>query len=234
MSNAKTDLFLDMYKRLEAAAERLVRPDSRGSVVMQLSRRREYADMREELDYCREVRNLLSHEVKVDGEYPVCPSDSMLSFMKRVLERVENPPRAIDRATPVNRLVTANRSDRLLPLMQIMQKRNLSHVPLLEDGRVRGIFSISTVFQAFLERESLHVDEETTLEAFDDYLPLSCHLGQSFLFIPEDILLAEASDIFDRAYQRDRKLKLLMLTRTGKEEERLLAVLSPYDVLDKD
>lgn len=234
MSNARTDLFLDMYKRLEAAAERLVRSDSRGSVVMQLARRREYADMREELDYCREVRNLLSHEVKVNGEYAVCPSESMLAFMQRVLDRVENPPRAIDRATPVSQLVTARREDRLLPLMQTMQKRNLSHVPLLENGRVCGIFSVGTVFQAFLEREALHVDEETTLAAFDDYLPLSRHLGQSFLFIPEDTLLAEASDIFDRAYHRDQKLKLLLLTRSGKEDEKLRAVLSPYDVLDKD
>ena len=232
-NNRKTDEFLDLYKRLEAAAVKIVGPDTRGSVVFRLANHRAFADMKEELDYCRDVRNLLAHEVKVQGEFPVCPSDAMLRFMEQVLARIENPPRAMEHATPLEKLVIATPETPLLPLMREMRRLSISHVPLLDDGRVTGVFSVDTVFWSVLEDGGVGVDEETRVSRFQDYLPLNRHPANSFGFAAQDILLSDARDVFDRAYHRDRKMKMLFLTKNGRDTERLLAVLTPYDVLER-
>ena len=58
MNNQRAEEFLDLYRRLETAAERLTGTDSRTSSVMKLSRHRDFQKYREELDYARQVRNL--------------------------------------------------------------------------------------------------------------------------------------------------------------------------------
>ena len=84
MPNRKTEQFLDSWRRLETAAERVVGSDSRSNAVLRLCKDPRFSAYREQLDYCREVRNLLSHQAKVNGEYAVYPSDAVLELLDTV------------------------------------------------------------------------------------------------------------------------------------------------------
>ena len=59
-------------------------------------------------------------------------------------------------------------------------------------------------------------------------------MGQGFAFVGKTIPLTEAGAIFDGAYSRKHKIKLLLVTATGRSSERLLGVLSPYDLIDEN
>ena len=177
-----------------------------------------------------EVRNLLSHQAKLDGQYAVTPSDAVQRLLEEVLCKVEEPQRVCDVMTPVDRMLTATPQTGVLEVMRKMRQQGLSHVPLLENGRVSGIFSVETIFQAVTDN-ACRVGEDTVLAAFARYLPLDRHMGHDFRFVGRGVLTAEAEAIFDRAGSRNHKLKLLLVTRSGAAAEPLLGVVSPYDLL---
>lgn len=231
MSNEKADRFLDTWRRLETVAERIVGPDDRGgSTVVRLCRDPRFSGYRDRLDYCREVRNLLSHEAKVNGEYAVIPSDAMQQMLEEILEKLEYPPRVTEVMTPADQLITVTPASCALATMRRMNQLGVSHAPLLENNRVTGVFSIETIFQAVMDG-ICRIEEDTPVSIFAHYLPLDCHMGQDFRFVDQGTTLTAAKSIFDKAYDRNHKLKLLLVTRGGGAQEPLLGVLSPYDLL---
>ncbi len=233
MPNQKTEQFLDSWRRLETAAERVVGADSRSNAVLRLCKDPRFSAYREELDYCREVRNLLSHQAKVNGEYAVYPSDAVLELLDTVLQRLENPPRAADVMTPLEDLVTAQEDDLVLDTMRQMRSRSLSHVPVLKNNRVQGVFSVETVFQGVLDGK-WPIDRNTTFGEYASYLPTGSHMAYDYRFIARTTTLANAELMFEKAHKRNRKLKLLLVTKTGDETEPLLGVVTPYDLLGND
>ncbi|MBS6474736.1 MAG: CBS domain-containing protein [Clostridiales bacterium] len=228
MGDFHTDEFLDLYRRLENAAEAVV-GSGRGSSVFRLEKHRDFADYSEQIACFREVRNFLSHEPKFGGEYAIHPNERVVESLRALLELVENPPRVRLHMTPLSRLITASRETPVLPLMEKMQQNHISHVPILERGRVDSVFSVGTVFQAAID--GYCVNKDTLMQDLAQYLPLDRHMGQDFRFAAPDMLLREARAVFDQAYSRSRKLKLLLITDNALPDSSLLGVLSPYDVL---
>lgn len=233
MPDTKTDSFLELYKRLENAAVRVVGDNARGSVVLRLSNHPRFARYRNEFDCCREVRNLLSHEVRIGGDFAVTPSDAAIAFLEKILAMIETPPMARSRATPRSKILSAKPGDSLLALTRAMQAKGVSHVPLLSGGAVTGVFSENVLFEALLQNRCLTITEETTLAEFAEFLPIERSLGKAYQFLPETATLDDAGEMFDNAYDRNRKLKILFITQHGLPREPLLALLSPYDVLDR-
>lgn len=231
MSNARTEEFLDLYRRLESGAQRLLGGDGRSSAVMRLAHQRGFTGWRDELDFCREVRNLLSHEPKVNGAYAFYPSDQLLGLLRQLVQLVENPVTVAGRMTPVGRMLVCTPGAQALPVMRQMRRDGLSHVPVLSGGRVQSVFSVDTVFQAVLDG-AVQPDEQTRIGDFELYLSLERHMNQSFVFVPESMSLGDAGALFDRAYDKNNKIKLLLVTKTGLPGERLLGVVSPYDLLE--
>ena len=233
MADSRVEDFLDLYRRLEAAAETVVGDSGRGSAVFRLEKHPDFLRYADRLDCIREIRNFLSHEPKVGGEYAICPGEGVMESLRLILRLAEDPPLVSDRMTPVEQLTVAELSTPLLPLMTEMERRNISHVPILVGGCVQSVFSVSTVFQAALGGMR-SLDAHTTVGDFSRWLPLDRHMGQDFRFVVPDMRLRDAREQFDRAYSRNRKLKLLLVTEGGRPDRPLLGVLSPYDVLDTD
>ncbi|MBR4868246.1 MAG: hypothetical protein IKU10_03735 [Clostridia bacterium] len=144
--NNQAELFLDTYKRLETAAESLVGNSGRSSSVMRLAHLPTFSRYREELDYCRQVRNLLTHEAKIDGAYGVTPSDQLLAVLNKVLRQIEDPPTVGEYMTPVSRLVTACLQDKVLPFMVQMEEKGFTYLPIIEQNKIVGILASMRCF----------------------------------------------------------------------------------------
>lgn len=231
MSNEKTELFLDTWRRLETAAERVVGSTGRTNAVVALCRDPRFSAYRDELDYCREVRNLLSHQAKVDGEYAVYPSDAALQLLQEVLRKLEAPPTVADVMTPTAQLITASEDSRVTDIMRRMRDKGLTHIPLLKKERVTGVFSVETVFQAVLDGRSIGPD--TAVRDLADYLPLEKHMNHEYRFVSKGTTLQAAENIFRKGAARTRKLRLLLITRDGRPDSPLLGVVVPLDLVGR-
>ncbi len=142
----RTEQFLEKYKELENAAVGLYGFAEDGKAIANLTEMPEFRNIRMELSYCREVRNLLQHRVRLGSEYAVEPSEAMIQLLNDTVEKVKNPLRCRDIAVPCSKLLCSRPEAFVLPAMKEMRQRGFTHLPIIEGGKVAGIFSESRVF----------------------------------------------------------------------------------------
>ena len=83
----RSEAFLKLYRQLEGALEkRYAGQRVTSSVVAEYLRDPDSAPCRAELDLCREIRNLLTHNADGGGEAVVEPSQTMLDTLKGILD----------------------------------------------------------------------------------------------------------------------------------------------------
>lgn len=230
MNDQKTELFLDTYKRLETAAEALVGSSGRSSSIMRLSHLPEFSRYRDELDYCRQVRNLLTHEAKINGAYGVIPSEQLLAVLQKVLRQIENPPTLGEYMTPVSGLLTAKPEQAVLPFMTQMDERGISYLPILENGKVMGVFSQRSVFRWLLSGKAL--DQTVTFAQMAQVLPIEQQRG--IRFVSPDLPLEQGRELYRWVSAKHQRVKLLLVTKAGRPDRPLMGIVSPYDILQEE
>lgn len=224
--------FLELYKKLESAIQTRYGYDpSKGGVVAQYATDGNVPNtLRRNLNLCREVRNLIQHQPKVNDETPVLPSQGMLDVLKDAIDLVENPPRIS--AIQINRsdIYSCEIGDAVLPAMQAMADKSYTHIPILEGGRVKGVFSENTLLSYILDQKIVGIEEPTIFADIEQYLPIESHVSETFSFIPRDALISEAKQRFDEALREGKRLGMLFVTNSGKSTEKLLGILTVWDV----
>ena len=65
----RTEEFLDKYKQMETLVRNEYNLDNNESVMNFLINNKDFKVIENELDLCRDTRNLLSHNPKINGEY---------------------------------------------------------------------------------------------------------------------------------------------------------------------
>ena len=226
--------FLNLYKRLEDLLEAKlnVGETRRGSVVVEFMNSAEGEPYREKLNLCREIRNVMTHNADLDGEPVVMPSDAVVDSLREIVSAIESPRPAAEYATPLEHLMTARMEDYVLDLMRRMEERGFSHVPVLRRGRMEGVFSVSTIFSAAIRSDRFSIDENACVGDFELLLPPERHLCEQFRFIRADASLGEACRAFEtKGKARRKRVAALFLTEDGTQQSRLLAMLTPWDLI---
>ena len=226
-----TEIFLDLYKQMESELEKKYKNAKRrfSSVVYEYRKDHESEPIRDQLETCREIRNLLTHTANVGGEPVVQPSEPIISMMREVLCYVEKPPLALSFATKKEQILTANLSQRVMRLMEVMTTNGFSHVPVMENGLFFGVFSAGTIFRYNMHGEK-RIDRETKLSELKEYLPIRTHF-EEYAFLPETATYMEVKKTFDNIKARNRRVHVVFITKGGEESEPLLGMVTPWDVI---
>lgn len=228
MSNSES--FIDKYKHLEKVIINNFGLEPEAPAVAFLERNPNYRSMKDELRYCRNVRNLLSHNPKIEGEYPVEVSNGMIAFLDKVIKTVEHPKRAKDIYVPIDKVLYRTYNDNVLDAMIEMNERNFSKMPILDKGVVVGIFSENTLMSYLVDNKKMEIKDDMTFNDLSGYLPLVKHKAHDFIFVKEDMLLTEVVAIFDKALEIGKRIGLVLVTKTGNSNEKLLGIISAWEV----
>lgn len=231
----RSDEFIDLYKQLEDALEEKFSGMKRrySSVVFEYINHYESAPVRESLNLCREIRNLMTHSANLGGVPIVEPSEPVVEALRAALEYVQRPPLALEYATTGQRIVCAGLSDRVLKLMAMMDKNGFSHIPILNKKRFIGVFSVSTIFSCLLLDPELRLTQETTIRELGQMLPVDRHI-ENYAFVDRRTPLLETRRMFEKIRGKNKRLSVIFITETGSREEPLLGMLTPYDVMRDD
>ena len=233
MKDDATTEFLELYKRLESAIrDKYDVPQGIGAVSWLIRNEQGFGGVRDELNYCREVRNLLQHNERVRGDYAVIPSVGMMQTIKSTIDRVEGIPRAIDLCVRTSDIYSASLTDPMLPAMKAMCSKAFSHLPILEDGRVIGVFSAKSLLSHIIEDGVTKLDETMTFEQVASLLPLNRHGSETFAFVPQDMLATSVAELFRQARRQSKRLGVVFVTAHGKQRERLLGMLTAWDMAE--
>ena len=230
----KVDRFLDLYKELEEALRERGMTHGRSSIIMQFISSPEGRPFKDELNTCREMRNILAHNQDIDGEAPFVPTDASIKALEKILAYMKMPPLALSKGTRYENLICAKLSDRAKPIMEKMVSRGYSHIPVFENGVLFGVFSISTIFSHILEHGEAVIDEDTLISDFNEDLPIENHIAESFEFASAETTVLEAEALLKNASgPESKRIAALFITRNGNKNERILGMVTPWDVLQE-
>lgn len=229
---SRSENFLKMYRVLEGILEkRYTGKRQSSSVVMEYLRDDDSEPFRHELNICREIRNLLSHNADDEGEPLVEPSEAVLISLQNILEHVSAPKYAVNYGTPRDKILWAHPNDKVIDVMHRMSKNGFSHVPVMEKGTIIGVFSAGSLF-SFLEQHSLDaLDNSARIGQVRDSLNVDKHDAEKYLFMPENATIYQVRAAFERRSERNSRPSAVFITKNGGQDEPLIAMLTPWDVL---
>lgn len=235
MSNDRVDEFLDLYKQLEQSLKTNYYSDSGRyeSVVARFENSNASGDLKDEIGSIRDIRNLLQHNPKINGQYIVIPSDAVMDTLRKIVNTIEHPKLAIDYGVKEHQIFKANLDSRLMQVIKVMQERGFSHVPIVEKGKLYGVLSAYSVFEFVAQQGMAILTETTKVKAMQDYLPVGKHKNEYYLFMPRKAKFTDADKAFEKRDSRGRRLVAIFITENGKQDESLLAMLTPWSVVGK-
>ena len=150
----RAERFIELYRRIEdKLSEKYAgRRIKYSSVIMQFINEPEGAEFSDELNTCREIRNILIHRPDVAGGPPLIPSDGTIGVLNAILDYLNAPPPAIDYATPASRILKTNFEQNVTQIMRTMNKR---------DFRTRRSSMKASSTASFRYRQYFHIYSTT-------------------------------------------------------------------------
>lgn len=177
------------------------------------------------------IRNVIAHsDLDVDGDEGIVVAERTMRVLKDVIELLENPPLVED--VFIRNMKYVKIEDSVSQTIAYMTRHSITHMPVLDKTRnLIGVFSENTIFTRLDREEIVAIDVAETLESYRDYLPIDCHKGEYFGFIGLQETLETAKDLFNQRNEEGKRLVLLYVTKTGRKDQPVLGVLSPYDLI---
>lgn len=230
-----SERFLKGYRILEGLLEKRYEGQkvSSSSVVMEYIRDDDSEPVRVDLDLLREIRNILSHNACSNGDAVVEPSDEMLERLEHILDYVRRPRFAADFGTPADEVLCAHPNDRILSVMRNMRNAGYSQVPVKEDGRIVGVFSVRCLFDYLAENDLDSLHRSARIRDLGDRIQLDRKQGERYMFVMADTSIISIRRAFQRYPEKDRRLSTVFVTRNGFPEEELICIITPWDVLNE-
>ena len=230
MSNVRE--FLDLYNELERLLKNKYRATGRRfpSFIMRFESEAEGKRHRDELELCRETRNLLSHSPLIDGEELVTPSDRLIDVLRGIIAEVKDPPTAMTICTPTDKLLLCTGRERASDVIRAMRENGYSHVPILEDGVLYGVFSAGTLLASLAEGSETY-GAESLVADFARFLPPNVERQESYLFAPPDATYYDLKDEFEPKGPGRARVAAVFVTSDGTARGKVLGMITPWDML---
>ncbi|WP_114571255.1 CBS domain-containing protein [Exiguobacterium flavidum] len=224
--NAKR--FLATFNRIEAFLGR-ENSSHRGFMEMVEGQKRHNSVLRRHEAALRrfsQLRNAIVH-YQFDVEVFIAePHDETVAEIERIHDELVHPPR-IERLLKTVDVV--RESDSLVALLKLLDDKNYSQFPVIgEDRRFLGLVTTNGIANWFARNASDAVGLKGVRVA--DVLRHEEKRGH-YAFVSRKASLYEARDLFLTSLARGRQLNAVFVTENGKEGEKLLGILTSWDVL---
>ena len=232
MTNA--DIYISKYKESEAVVRSVYGLSETDSISHYLKNKSEFKKYRDEITYCQDIRNILQHKTTFGGSYAVEPSKSMIEFIDSLITKIRIRPKCLDYAVLLKNVYWCRYTDKVKDAMIDMRKNIFTHIPILEDGRVVGVFDENSVFNYLADNEIIEVDHSITFSDVAPYLSVSDREMEEILFIKSNLYVDELQKKMDHFYQKGKRVGIAFLTVNGRQEEKIQGLITPWDILSID
>ena len=223
--NSATSKFLDKYRELEKLAK--LKYDCE-SPIYEMERDPEYGKYRSKISYCRSVRNILSHNPKVGEAFAVEVSEAMIKLLEELIEDISKTADSI--MIKSKYVLSCRIDDNIMPAMRTMSEKCYTHIPILENGVLKGVFSENTLLSYIIDDNIIEIDDNTKFSDLEKYLSITAHRGESFRFISENTSVTKLAEIFRVAMQKQERVGMVFVTKTGKSNEKIKGIITAWDL----
>ncbi len=183
---------------------------------------RQYAG---ELMHLKDIRNLLVH----NNNYYAIPNEFSLEKIKNIRDKVINPPKVYPLFN--SKVETVSNQQPIIKVIKFMKERSYSQIPVVNNDNQfldlitnnaisRWIGSLADkdraqiIFEQALVKDVLDYEEESSV----------------FEFISKEALIVDVIDKFEESQKKGKKLEAIFITDSGKKSEKLLDILTSWDL----
>ena len=231
---------IDLFKELEEIIRKkcnvsgiITENTTLDSQIKELSKKnsvvRKYQD---ELMIIKQVRNINTHQRNDKYGYVVCPNPDMNIKLKTIIDEIKNPPTIYNSNICVKRqnMYCRNIDDTIEETIKVMIEKVYTHIPIFENDVLVGVFSENTLLDIVNKETGILIGKDTTFRAFQDYLKIENHSSEEFKFISRNKNIYDIEDIFKDYFTRNKRLGCVYITENGKENEKILGMLTVWDI----
>ncbi len=181
-----------------------------------------------QLRYFGEIRNQITHWIKLDGHTYVYPAPYAITQLAEYADNIKRPPKCIDIfGKPV---FTCKPSDKLEKIIQTMQEKNYSHIPVYQkniaknENKYLWVLTESNIL-GWMAKNMWKRDlntirvEDLELENEKDYI----------IFVKKKANIYEIDELFTIKKQNNQKIWAVLITENGKKNEPLLGIITAGD-----
>lgn len=178
------------------------------------------------------LRNAIVHNPNEKFANPIAePHDFIVKRYEEIKNKVMNPPKALDTiAIKRDNIFTASLNSKALEIMEQMNKNIFTHVPIVDNDILVGVFSENTVFSYIVKNQEVLIDSEMLIKEFAEYIPINNHGSESFKFVSRETLVIDIEGIFQEGIKDNKRISAVFITENGNENEKLLGMLTAWDV----
>ncbi len=229
----RSERFLKLYRKMEGVLEKRYsgKKVSSGSVVMEYLHDPDSAPCRADLDMCREIRNLLSHNTDDDGQPVIEPSQAVLDLLGEIVDYVQRPRLAVDYGTPGDKIMFAHPNDSALDVIRHMMRMGYSHVPVRDRTGLVGVFSPGALMSFVGDKGFENLRDDLRVGDLKNALSVDNERNDKYLFFDSSVTLTTVRMAFEKRQERNRRLAVVFITEDGGQHTQVLAMLTPWDAL---
>lgn len=228
----KTGMFIEKYKHLEDVVRMTYNLHESDSISFYLTGQVKYARFANEIRYCQKVRNFLVHEKKVNDNFAVEVSESMLGFINSLIDSIVNQPRCSDVQIKFRDIYWRSINDTVNETMAVMRDKLFTHVPILDDtGKVIGVFDENAMFTYIAEEGIVSIDDELCFSDIQEHLSIANREMETFVFVSPNTYVEELESIIEDSFKKGQRVGVAFVTASGKSSDRLQGIITPWDII---
>lgn len=225
------DEFIEKYKILEDAIARKYNLTGNASPIAYIEKRREFSNIALKLSYCREVRNFLQHEPKIKKEFAVIPSNEMISLLDELINYILDLKKCKDIAIDIKNIYYCKLDDYIIESVLNINHLKYTHIPIIENGILKGVFSKTSLFNYMISERKFSLDKNLKFKDIINYINININSSEKYLYCKYNEKVDNIKKIVENNYKNAIKVAIIFLTKNGKENEEILGMITPYDLI---
>lgn len=184
----------------------------------------------DELRTFANLRNIMVHDST--GKYnPIAqPHEEVVKRYEQILLQLKNPPTAYDVSTKAKDLIFARPDMRLVDCIKMMHDKNYSYMPVCVNFKIIGVLSGDSIFTYMRKNITTTIHKEFTVNDLGDCIVN--HLDERFDYVAKDTPLSDIIDMYSNDIQDGKRLGAVFVTKTGKDNEKIMGMISAWDLID--
>ena len=179
-----------------------------------------------------DLRNAIVHNPELKNADPIAePHDYIIDRYQEIVNNVINPPSAYDRiAVKVSELYNTTLETSAIEVMKEMAKKTYTHVPVIENNVLIGIFSENTLLNYIANKGDVLLERDAKIKEFIDYLPIDKHNSEYFIFVSKNASVMDVEELFQAELKEHRRLGVVFITENGNPNQKILGIITAWDM----
>lgn len=181
------------------------------------------------IEFCRKIRNIKFHS---NDDVYFYLTDETIYKLETILDEVKHPFTVENKS--IKNIYYATLSSNVKEVMKQMNEKCYTHIPIYDDNckNLVGIFSEYSLYDFVLKNEFIVVTDETKFSEIENCIKVDNSKERVF-FEARNSLYDDVVNKFIKEYKEKNKLDCIMVTQNGKIGEKVIGILTIWDIIGK-